>query len=177
MDNKPHQAAAELERLQSLERARVADAAVYAAMSPEIRREFAEYRNKPRSDTSAEVVLGPAAWSIRRRLEATPPEWQADAEVFKTATSHSAGVFVAGKLKNMAQDIEARQQELDSIAGDYSKRNRINELERVIPTLQSDFERLSIMDPAQAYFELTAKVDNEAEAAQQRVDDQFSGQR
>jgi len=168
-----HKAALELERLQTIERARVVDRAIYASLSPEDRREFAKYVNKPRTD---EIVLGPAAWQIQRRLEATPPEWQTDAEVYQTATTTSANSFVAGKLKQIRERIEGNKEELDSISSDFSQRARIETLERNIEASTADLERLSVMPQAEAYLELTASLDAEGEAAQRRVDDQFLGE-
>ncbi len=177
--------AQELEALQTLERAELADRASYAAMTPEQRRQFAEHLiSHAASHGGADGAInpkdykppaGPAAWLIKTRMEAGGPSpWHEDQEFLARATSRTGRSWVAGKMRDKYADLGELQETFTALDADYSRRGEAAEVKGKLDALQAEVTRLETMGDVQLYAYLQDHADHEAVGAVQRVQDDLA---
>ena len=172
--------AEQLERLQRIERLAQADKASWNAMSAAQRTAFADYLRltSERNNNSAEgfphrTPLSPSAWLIEQRLAPADEDdvapWNGAAELLRNVSTTRPAV--QEWLARLDSKIDAKRQELESIASDYTQRDKIKTLETEIRSEQRRLDRLTRCEPVDTY--LAWRERGETAEARDRIHSKF----
>lgn len=177
--------ALELENLQRVERARLADLAAHASMSPEQRRAYAESlishaktHGDPGSITARgyQLPAGPAGWMVQQRLAAGgAPLWDAERQLLERATSSSGTTFVKSSLQKRYSRVAQLEADFNRLDGDYSRRAEAAKLAAELQAARAELAHVEQLGDVGAYAYLSDVAHQEADAAQQRLQDTMRG--
>ena len=169
-----------LEDLQRVEKMMLTDRAAHSTMTPQQRRDYAEYRVNhqtklrqnvdPTSRARQEPPDGPATWCIRQRLAAgadTLP-WLGESELLEQATSGESKTWHSQRLARKARALEQLERQHARLDKDYSKRKEAAALAREREGARAELQRLEGMSDLELHCALLAENERRTASGEAR---------